>query len=356
MASPLTEVCISIILEYILPPSQITQGIPPHLLSEPLLQRHHFLDIHHADDPVSYISWPSSDQRRAFETLETYSLTTRDPSDFHIRYAADHESLYAHAELGSSGLRLVFHWDSRDEAWKYHNLALMPIPSPSYDSPSTAQKNLPLTNGSDSREDVDTEEDAYWDSYGQDDGGDKFDAGRRASKTDSQGEDAYWAQYANVQGTADSTIPSPVINSKRKALPADDHHGEQWDAHMSRHTSDDYANHWQSSAREHTEDVLEIPSSSLVIKPPNQYNPHSPPSPRELSDRLSALSPQEDREAVLEKHLNGTLNGTGKPPDFAVKESIRGVYRLWKLSSPSGFLNGDAEKERFLQLVREALE
>jgi hypothetical protein len=161
----------------------------------------------------------------------------------------------------------------------------------------------------------------------------------------------------DLTGTADSTIPSPLIDTKRKALPSDDHHGENWDAYMSQNHSDAYPNHWQDSAPSHSEHataekVLDIPPSSLIIKPSNQYNPHSPPSPRDLSDRLSALSSNEDREAVFERHLNGN----GKTSDFAVKESIRGIYQLWKFSSSSGISNGDGEKERFLQLIREALE
>jgi len=201
LATTLTPVTVSILLDYISP---LSQELPAHLLSQPLLQRHHFLDIQ-PSDPVQYLSWPSSDQQQAFRLLESYGLDQKhSESEFCIRYTADHESFSAHVELGSSGVRLVFQWDSRDQTWKYHNCTLMPFPLPSYDSVAEAQQNLSLAGAHETNEI--TDEDAYWESYGQDDDYKPNARVPSTTQTDTQAEDAYWAQYASVQGKSiDST-------------------------------------------------------------------------------------------------------------------------------------------------------
>ncbi|THV04934.1 hypothetical protein K435DRAFT_961652 [Dendrothele bispora CBS 962.96] len=357
LLATLTPVSISIVLEYISPPSQILQNPPPHLFSQSLLQRHHFLDIH-PDDPVQYLSWPSPDQQQAFSLFESFSLDQKhSDSQFRIRYTTDRESFFAHVELGSSGVRLVFQWDSRDESWKYHNVTLMPFPLPSYESVTDVQRGLASESPHESNQAL-TDEDAYWNAYGQDDDY-KPDADTvLPSQTDAQAEDAYWAQYASVQGTADSTIPSPLIDAKQKTLTQVGFYESEWPETTSRHSPNGDTDQRQHSASSHpdsqTENILDIPYSSLNIDPSttHQFDPHSPPSPRELRDRLSVLSPLHG-EATPAEQANGIVKSID--PTATTKDAIRGIYSLWKLSSRVG-MSSDEGREEFLKLVQEAIE
>lgn len=107
---------------------------------------------------------------------------------------------------------MLFLWDDI-HGWKYHDLRLMPFPSPSFSTPQESLANDSACGASPPRlpsHDLVAEadhissgsDDSYWDAYGaaghdlisplslQDES--KLDAAR--------GEDAYWAQYASVQG------------------------------------------------------------------------------------------------------------------------------------------------------------
>jgi len=193
--TPLTPEFIALILHYIVPPSQLSP-LPPHLLSSSLRQRHHFLQIS-PDHPASYLAWPSN-SHLAIHLLEDVPKPIDDIS-FPVRYTSDAESAYAHVSIlpeHPHGLRLVFQWNSPD-GWKYHNLALMPFPPHSSESPQdTLQQSDPeyIRMG----DQVDTDA-AYWDAYTHPD----EDAPPiTVADSDPQrgAEDSYWSQYAAIHG------------------------------------------------------------------------------------------------------------------------------------------------------------
>lgn len=216
--TPISPNTIRIALQYILPPSQLDQPLPPYLLSKSLLQRHHFLNIS-PEDPCEYLCWPSSlDGSKAIDLLElTKPLDDDTPLECPIQYSSDDEYTYAHAHLVSAdepGVRLVFQWDEFD-GWKYHDAKLMPFPPQSYPSlvhvtspsslptayapPQSSQKDiygLATNHGS-------SDDDDYWNAYGAQDidlspTGQHLSLSHRESGGDS--EDAYWARYSSVHG------------------------------------------------------------------------------------------------------------------------------------------------------------
>ena len=221
---PITPITITFILQYILPPSQLSQTLPKHLTSISLLNRHHFLHISPCD-PLEYLCWPGPNRERAIELLEALSTQRTDgETEIHnVRYTSDVEYTYAHVQLDSQedGLRLVFQWDGED-GWKYHDSNLMPFPPGSHESlhevmasafskvaeSNSASGSKPLNedyledgkvNGKD--------DDDYWNAYGADDDDEGVREAAAHARRIAQAaaaassEDAYWAQYASVQGT-----------------------------------------------------------------------------------------------------------------------------------------------------------
>ncbi|KAI9455860.1 hypothetical protein F5148DRAFT_1288157 [Russula earlei] len=295
---PLSPYSIHLILRYISPPSQLTSPIPPNLLSPSLLQRHSLLEIS-PEDPSSYLSWPSSGRDRAIQLLESLPMPLDELApDFLVGYTVDREHAYAHVHVkptGDDGLRLVFEWDG-EESWKYHNSNVMPFPPATRPSPSEALADAasdPISlpgekkgkdgNG-DGDSDHDDDDDDYWDSYGAGD-----DIGPQplpsSSKNDADAsEDAYWAQYASVQGTADSTIPSPVHKRTRglEAIP------------IAQHIS-----------REETISILNGDIRSRL------RDPKAPPSPTTLTHRLTTLSPRRSNMSNMSPLSSGGLPEPG---------------------------------------------
>ena len=219
---------LHILLQYISPPSQLTQPIPPHLLSKPLLQRHHFLHLT-PEQPDEYLCWPSSPEKKAHivDLLETRSRPLDDdqPTVYPVQYSFDGEDFFAHVDLSNDdgeGPRVIFQWDESGE-WKYHNTDLMPFPPGSRPAledvlvpppPPNPVSIKPLSRSSypqnfdvdDSQDDSD--DDDYWNAYGSTDIGDSQFGERTPSsaKDAMSSEDAYWAQYASVQGEPQLSI------------------------------------------------------------------------------------------------------------------------------------------------------
>jgi len=255
--TPLLPHSINLLLQYISPPSQLDAPLPPHLISKSLLQRHHFLHLTPDHDPTPYLCWPSPHQQQAIHLLESFQPIHDDQfSSFPIRYTSDPENTYAHVRItpdDQSGLRIIFQWD-QDDGWKYHNASLMPFPPLSHSSLHDAASNTLYPSNGQSQHDFlqdhapsirpghehsSHDDDSYWNAYGQDhehDAAPIFDL----SKDDPHAatEDAYWAQYASVQGlsslsshishpnptsppgSGDSTMPSPQTqNRKLNAYP-----------------------------------------------------------------------------------------------------------------------------------------
>ncbi|KAI0639377.1 hypothetical protein C8Q77DRAFT_1044898 [Trametes polyzona] len=238
--TPLPPNVVHVLLQYIAPPSQLTQPLPPHLLSRPLLQRHHFLHLS-PEQPDEYLCWPSSPERKArvIDLLEARPRPLDDdqPLAYPVQYSFDGEDFYAHVDLsdGSDGARVILQWDDSGE-WKYHNTDLMPFPPGSRSAledvlvppapphpvslstlptaPSTRSYDLDIPQD-------DSDDDDYWNAYGATDIGDSTygSSAPVSAKDATSSEDAYWAQYASVHGTADSTIPSPIPQGRRKPLP-----------------------------------------------------------------------------------------------------------------------------------------
>ncbi|KAI0043197.1 hypothetical protein FA95DRAFT_1563546 [Auriscalpium vulgare] len=427
MPTPILPYSINLVLQYISPPSQLDAPVPPHLLSRPLLQRHLFLDISPEDSP-SYLTWASPHRDRAIQLLESLPKPIDDhtSSCFPVRYTSDGEETYAHVHIDvttdyGDSLRLVFLWDG-ESTWAYHDAGLMPFPTNARPSLTEAiatsgVEDLAIhvpVNGhqSDSAPDHSDsgDDDDYWNSYAYEDGEDApTHLTRRASKDPSEtGEDAYWAQYASVQGTADSTIPSPVQKTRKRLHPATDE-----DPH---HIA--------------AEVILPIPPASFHHQ--RAKNDKEPPSPHSLTRRLHAISPRNSRppstpasqldpvfDALTEQALGGDAEGdadadkasespddesTPSPAELSVgassdsaarldtertpepdtrerilspqprkangvsflresqdedsdqvandgvKEAIRGVYRLWKATG------GGRGADEFLRLVSEVVE
>lgn len=214
--TPIPLSAVHVILQYISPPSQLTQPIPPYLISRDLLQRHHFLQISY-DNPEEYLCWPSSakSKSQAVDLLESLPTPAHDQlTDYPIQYTSDGEHTYAHVGLSStsdSGVRIIFQWN--DDGWKYHDTDVLPFP---LDSRSTVDSDSTLVepkirpdaiqitySSGDLGELVEdlSDDDDYWNAYGANDHADEsFD--RASSKRETVGgtEDAYWARYSSVHG------------------------------------------------------------------------------------------------------------------------------------------------------------
>lgn len=190
MPSALSQDTVRLVLVYI---SQ-SLPLPTHLLSKPLLQRHHFLTIT-PDDYTAYLAWPGSSPQLLADVLNGLSLP---PDDQHgvytIVYSSDQETTLAHVSMTpadaayNSLIRLVFMWDNSEAMWKYHNLAPMPFPQDSVPSVDQAMSQ-PFFD----RPEIDA--DSYW---GTPHHSDEVCDHDREPQSDS--EDDYWDRYSIVQG------------------------------------------------------------------------------------------------------------------------------------------------------------
>ncbi|KAF5390359.1 hypothetical protein D9757_002908 [Collybiopsis confluens] len=366
MSTALRPETVALILAQIL----LFSPLPAHLLSRPLRERIHFLGLSPEVDVKSYLMWPASENDSVFsrlEGLEPPSARDDEPVKA-IRYTADEESIFAHAELSSlavhvsAEIRLVFLWDAAEETWKYHNIAMMPFPfNAAYTVAEAVEQNSAASEQTDSDSD---EDNAYWNSYSDE----NAYVSVKKSKNGDLSEEAYWEQYASVQGTADSTIPTPKLDTPCE---------ETFDEALAR------ARFGSQNDDPNQTQVIDISYSSFNIPPPP--DPRDASCPKDLSDRLSALShhisiscsellPQS--EDVLCSKVNGHSNITvndlydeddrSRSPtpetplslsvksldaDEATRNSIRGIYTMWKLSS-SGPL---ADTDDFIRLVKEAI-
>ncbi|KAI0662803.1 hypothetical protein C8Q70DRAFT_908776 [Cubamyces menziesii] len=298
---------LHVLLQYISPPSQLTQPLPPHLLSKSLLQRHHFLQLS-PEQPEEYLCWPSSPARNTqiIDLLESRPRPLDDdqPSAYPIQYSFDGENFYAHVDLsgyGGEGPRVILQWDDSGE-WKYHNTDLMPFPPgsrsvledvlvpPAPPHPASLQTFPPAPYNRGYGDDVpqdDSDDDDYWNAYGSTDIGDSLYCGSApvSAKDSASSEDAYWAQYASVQGTADSTIPSPIPQARRKLPPV----------------STDAEKDFTSPAplpvpvRVPAEDTYAepLPIPATLVSRPRSNSRWDPASPTALAKLLASITPRE---------------------------------------------------------------
>ncbi|TFK77071.1 hypothetical protein BDN72DRAFT_852294 [Pluteus cervinus] len=326
---------IELVLRYLSPLP--TTPIPPHLVSQQLLQRHHFLSLDPASDVLGYLSWPSADAEQISTLLQSLSLDDLPPA-FSVRYSSDQQATFAHVRITTDAssdpaLRLVFLWHPTNH-WQYHNIALMPFPSDSFISFDHRDPLHVVAQQDD--------DDAYWNSYAQHDSpshSSLFSSQKREANMSE--EDAYWAQYASVQGSADSTIPSPLPQTRKLVQP------------------------------------------QPIRTPDPIYNPLQPPSPSSLARRLEKLSSRSDsppliddtntsatasdaspfmvpseepigthQYIIVDEDENPPISPSHSPTDEALKQTIQGIYRMWKTSRPP---HQRDDQDAFLRIVQDAL-
>ncbi|KIK43535.1 hypothetical protein CY34DRAFT_23487 [Suillus luteus UH-Slu-Lm8-n1] len=387
---PIQSHTVHLVLQYISPPSELTQPLPPHLLSKSLLQRHHFLQIS-PDNPVEYLCWPAPQNARAIELLNIFSSPGDQPDQYYVRYTSDSEHTYAHVQVVTheQGVRLLFEWDDED-GWKYHDSQLMPFPSTSrsaLQTPTTAAEFARERYPSVARSFLD-EEDRYWNAYNAP-FHESFSALAprstfREGSADGA-EDAYWAQYSSVQGSADSTVPSPLPNHRKleTALPV--YYTQQEgaipipaDTIHSLPLSNSKFGPPSPTALAH---LLNIISPRKDIHTPTSNGPSStfdrdtpsPLSTLDNSDLETPASGNPGQYAHVAQPVKVTLNdmsysngphaGNGHADeedaefaveeDKAVTESIKGIYYLWKARK---FNQPDEESsDAFQRIVRAAI-
>ncbi|EED79579.1 predicted protein [Postia placenta Mad-698-R] len=216
-----------------------------------------------------------------------------EPGAYATRYTSDDENAYAHVAVHSEheGLRLIFEWDDSD-GWKYHNAAMMPFPSDSclnvqqvLEGSGKHSQHLPTFNhGSGQLENFDEadNDDDYWNAYGSQDDRASFDDRRHTTGKDVDGatEDAYWARYSSVHGTADSTQPSPPPQPKRRLHSVYSPAGDG--IHSPRPLP------VPTRSYHGLEDALPILPSA--IRQPDLHSKWDPASPRALAQRLANVS------------------------------------------------------------------
>lgn len=234
--TPLSPSTVQVVLQYLSPPSQLDQPLPPYLLSKSLLQRHHFLSIS-PDDPQEYLCWPTSREQapKAIEFLDAIPVPAGDdaPRNFPVNYSFDGEYMYAHVDVShdnTPGARLVFQWDE-DDGWKYHDAGIMPFPPNSQASLMDVLQTKPSIHQPAAANPVDSfnsygfdsepssDDDDYWNAYGSQDALDESEKDLLSSSSDAVGtEDAYWAQYASVHGKIMHSQTSFILYSSNPLM------------------------------------------------------------------------------------------------------------------------------------------
>ena len=399
---PLPAHTVEIVLQYISP---LSDPLPPHLISTPLRQRHHFLQIS-PSTPVEYLCWPSPDNAKVVDLLDRLPPPS-DHASFPTCYTSDPDSTFAHVQISSNaqGLRMLFHWDDI-HGWRYHDLRLMPFPSSSYSTPQellAGGVGPPRLSSLEPDPINSRDDDSYWDAYGAA-GHDLTSPLPPQSAIDAvEGEDAYWAQYASVQGfyfrpnascisqpntssplgSADSTVPSPLPTYRKLRRPVN--------------SADDEST-LQFPLRNDT--VIDIPVDTIHSRA--RASKLEPPSPNMLAHLLSMISPRKettpsihdnpyslqspsvytdpspertatDSELITPPLSNGyldasivspvafKLNGVpsskcrslSQPEDTALTDSIKGLYYLWKAGRKGE--PDEKDKSVFLRIVQAAI-
>lgn len=342
-------------------------SIPEHLLSPLLAKRHAFLDLRPDQDAQDYLLWPSDDNAKVMGTLRSLRVSAYD--FYTIQYTADPESVFAHVLVRSNAdeVRVVFYWDADQAQWKYHNVGLMPFPANSHTTLEDAVKAATPGPSSDVQEQeaVYGTDDDYWNAYGQEDDDAEDQSHQPSHQAQDGSEDAYWAQYSSIHGTADSTIPSPLPVQKRR-----------------------------TEYFEQREDESVLTAGFVAMRP---RLPSDPPCPTDLSSRLENISPrsnsplamtddheldvrrfdnsvEEEGDSASTDTLDEGISGVSSPkvPDSAgeggvavvvldeeteaMKDSVRGLYRLWKLKrGGAAAKEDDSERLTFTNMVRDAL-
>lgn len=309
---------------------------------------------------------------------------------------------------------MLFHWDDI-HGWKYHDLRLMPFPSPSFSNPEESLASRSACGAGSPRPSSSVgliaeaghinsgDDDSYWDAYGTARCDLTSPLPPQNSSDVVEGEDAYWAQYASVQGyysrpnascgtsqpnssaslgSADSTVPSPLPTHRKLRLvnpestfpfppqddsfvdiPVDAIHSRPLPSRIEPPSPNMLAHLLSSiSPRKEISSVLDDPYS---LRSPSTYNTDpsadetstatdselvTPPLPNGYPD-ASFVSP-------VAVKLNGVplLKSRSRPDqaeDMALTNSIQGLYYLWKATRKGE--PDETERSAFLEIVRAAI-
>ncbi|KAF8872142.1 hypothetical protein CPB84DRAFT_1818105 [Gymnopilus junonius] len=315
--SAISPATVHVILDYLCP---LTGPLPPHLVSAPLLQRHHFLNLSPAS-PADYLAWPSPEQSHAVQLLQQRPASPHD-LPLLVHYLPDPLSFQAHVRINSD-LRLIFLWD-KNHGWQYHNVALMPFPPNTYPSLDDALSTK-------------DEDDSYWNAYGQ---GDDSDSDHHLSAghldPNASSEDAYWAQYSNIQGSDGEhshIVPSDDLQTNHVELynPLEPPPPASLARRLEALSSHD------GTISPLFEDDLKADSNATI--------PHPLEPVPALTSSSSTTSPSSHDQP-------NTI--TDNAAQDVLKDNIKGLYRLWKLVNQD--LPSEHAKEVFLKNTRRVLE
>lgn len=357
----------------------------------------------------------------AMEFLESLPRPVDDdaPRNFPVHYTADDEYTYAHADLSSDGVegpRLVFQWDEHD-GWKFHDANIMPFPPNSQASLRAvidSKDSILRSSGPKQTQDVnsygfdsepsESDDDDYWNAYGSHDMHDSSHD-RSSLISDTVGtEDAYWARYSSVHGTADSTRPSPLPIHRRKPHPFDSLPTDPDSPHPlpvrigSEDLSDDTSplplvamprtninSRWDPASPQTLAQLLATIS-------PRESAPHSPRPSSEYESQPDFLSPPErssgsddsmtpsppalgfvvdddespllpkpvslrigvDASPDLKKDEEKVLHSGAADTDAALRQSLRGLYALYKIQNGKGS-DEEVLSRAFLRIAEEVV-
>lgn len=386
---PIQSHTVHLVLQYISPPSLLTEPLPPHLLSRSLLQRHHFLQIS-PDNPLEYLCWPSPQSARAIELLNNAFTSPSDqPKHYHVRYTSDSEHTYAHVQvvLYDEGVRMLFEWDDED-GWKYHDSQLMPFPSTSRSVLEPASSTVELERRPAVTRGFLDDEDHYWNAYSAPLIESISALAPRSAFKDGFAdgtEDAYWAQYSSVQGSADSTVPSPLPNHRKLQTAPSTYYTQQDEAILipadSIHSLPLPDSKFGPPSPTKLAHLLNIISPRKGTYTPTSNEPPSAfdrdtPSPLSTLDDSDLVTPASGNPgqdahvaSSVKVNLNDLSYSNGRhagneqgdedgdqfavEEDKAVTESIKGIYYLWrarKWNQPD-----EESSDAFLRIVRAAV-
>lgn len=299
---------------------------------------------------------------------------------------------------------MVFEWDEAD-GWKYHDLALMPFPPGSRPAPPQpddvketeyVKPTVPLVPATAYAADAyggdGDGDDDYWNAYGsQDDAASFNDDPFMASKDAEAGtEDAYWARYSSVHGTADSTRPSPPQQPKRKLHPTDPETNSGTDSPNPLPVparSELYRSHGDTlpilgSLARHGNSRWDPASpralAQLLAEVPLRVSPS--PSPLSMSETgevdsdissptvggsngsdegsPGSISALEDRPSTALRSLAMCAAADNDEAEMnALRDGIRGLWKLWEMGrrKRSDLQESEDNKERFLEVVRDVV-
>jgi len=310
---------------------------------------------------------------------------------------------------------MLFLWDVI-HGWRYHDLRLMPFPSPSFSNPEELLASSSACGAGSPRRSSSVDlvaeadhinsgdDDSYWDAYGTA-GHDLASPLPPQNSSDAvEGEDAYWAQYASVQGyyfrpnascgisqpnssmslgSADSTVPSPLPTHRKLRLvnpesafpfpPQDDSIIDiPVDAIRSRPLpsrieppSPNMLAHLLSTISPRKEISSSVLDDSYSLRSPSAYG--TDPSAEETStaansELVTPPLPNGYLDASFVSPVAVKLNGVpllksrsrpDQAEDMALTDSIKGLYYLWKAARKGE--PDETERSVFLEIVRAAI-